>query len=88
MLRKYNITGILRENVIYFDDKTFKKELVDIKKMFISQGIDVSKNWDDENLDFSKFVIWFNEKGDLRELFFYRRLNFNDHIDRGNNFLK
>ena len=66
MLRKYNITGIFEgKNAIYFDDKKpLTKELVDIKKMFISQGIDVSKNWDDENLDFSKFVIWFNEKSD------------------------
>lgn len=43
--------------------------MVDIKKMFISQGIDVSKNWDDENLDFSKFVIWFNEKSDKGNFF-------------------
>ena len=46
MLRKYNITGIFEgKNAIYFDDKKpLTKELVDIKKMFISQGIDVSKN--------------------------------------------
>lgn len=89
MLRKYNINGIFEgKNSVYFDNKKpLTKELTDIKEMFISQGVDVSKNWDDENLDFSKFVIWIKEDSDKESFFDFIKDDF-DSIDRGNSFFE
>ena len=89
ILRKYNINGIFEgKEAIYFDNKQpLTEKIMEAKKMFSVQGIDVSKSWDDDDLDFSKFVVWLNEKSNKKGFFEYIKDGF-DCIDRGNNFFE
>ena len=88
-LREYNVNGIFEgKDFVYFDNnKSLTKEIIDIKNMFINQGINVSKNWDDKDLNFSKFVIWIDEKSNKKDFFDYILEDF-ESIDRGNNFFE
>lgn len=86
-LREYKIDAIFEGiNDIYFDQtKIHTGELAELKKWFILRGIDVTKSWDDPELNFDKFVVWFNEDSDYNAFISYISEEF-DYIDRGNNF--
>ncbi|MBN1469207.1 MAG: HAD family hydrolase [Fusobacteriaceae bacterium] len=88
-LREYDITAIPEGNeAVYFDNlKPLTKELIEIKEMFKKQGIDTTKTWDDDNLNFSKFVMWINKNSKKEEFFEYILDEF-DYIDRGNDFFE
>lgn len=86
-LRQYEINGIFEgTNSIFFDQtRPALGELGKMKDRFGLQGFDVSKSWDDPDLNFDKFVVWINEKSNFEAFCSYISKAF-DYIDRGNNF--
>ncbi|MDD3224984.1 MAG: HAD family hydrolase [Clostridium sp.] len=86
-LREYKVEALFEgTNDFYFDQtKAPNDELKELEKDFISRGLDVSKSWDDPNLNFDKFVVWINDNSDYNAFYSYITKEF-DYIDRGNNF--
>ena len=78
-LRECKIPAILEgKNSVYLDNqRTLIKELVEMKEAFEGNGIDIVKTWDDENLDFSKLLIWINPESEEKEFFNFIRNDFN-----------
>jgi Cof subfamily protein (haloacid dehalogenase superfamily) len=86
-LREYKIDGLFEaSHGVYFDlTRPATGELGKIKESFSLQGCDVTRSWDDPNLNFDKFVTWKNEESDFDAFYDYIAKAF-DYIDRGNNF--
>lgn len=80
-LREYKISAILEgKNNVYFDNKkTLIKDLVEMKEAFKEHGVNIVKTWDDENLDFSKLLIWINKESEEKEFFNFIKHDF-DYI--------
>lgn len=65
LIRKTNVDGALEgKDTIYFDTCIRNKFLSNLKQHYIDIGFNVS-NFDDPNLSFDKFCIWFDEFSDL-----------------------
>ncbi|MEY8001110.1 HAD family hydrolase [Clostridium sp. Mt-5] len=86
-LREYKMEALLEGlNSIFFDQTRIPTGgLAKFKEFFISRGFDVSKSWDDPELNFDKFVVWINRDSDYKAFYSYITKKF-DYIDRGNNF--
>lgn len=85
-LREFKIDALMEGlNEVYFDQKKIHTgDLALLKELFVSRGIDITNSWDDPELNFDKFVVWFNEESDKDSFFKYIEKDF-DYIDRGNN---
>ena len=85
-LREFKIDALFEGlHDFYFDQtKAHTGELAELKEKFILRGLDVTKSWDDPELSFDKFVVWFNQDSDYNGFFSYIDKEF-DYIDRGNN---
>ncbi|OPJ59720.1 HAD family hydrolase [Clostridium oryzae] len=71
---------------VYFDEtRPETSELANIKEGFRKGGHDISRNWDEPNIVFDKFVVWTDEESDYDAFYAYITKDF-DYIDRGNNF--
>ncbi len=86
-LREYKIDGVLEaSHGVYFDQtRPATGELKKIKESFALQGCDVTRSWEDPDLNFDKFVTWTNEESNFEAFYNYITNSF-DYIDRGNNF--
>jgi len=86
-LREYKVEALFESfHGIFFDQTTpDNDDIAELKSKFGSQGIDVTKSWDDPGIFFDKFVVWINEDSDFDAFYKYITGEF-DYIDRGNNF--
>ncbi|MHC6179733.1 HAD family hydrolase [Clostridium sp. JNZ X4-2] len=85
-LRECKIDALLEGlNSFFFEtNRASTGKLAEFKELFISQGVDVSRTWDDPELEFDKFVVWINEDSDYNAFYSYITREF-DYIHRGNN---
>lgn len=86
-LREYKVHALFEGlNDIFFDNtRPDAGKIADIKAQFGARGFDVSKSWDDPELNFDKFVVWMDENSHHERFHSYITKEF-DYIDRGNNF--
>lgn len=86
-LREYKVHALFEGlNDIYFDyTRPDAGRIAAIKAEFVSRGFDVSKSWDDPELNFDKFVTLMDENSEHEKFHSYITKEF-DYIDRGENF--
>lgn len=87
-LQEYNIDGILEgKHGVYYDEdiNINSSEVLRIKKRHIEEGFYTGQTFNDQDIDFDKFVIWLNENSNF-EAFKNDYKNTFEFIHRGEGF--
>lgn len=86
LIRRTKVEGILEgKDTIYFDTTIKHPALKEIKKRFQNTPDFKISNFDDPNLSFEKFTIWFNKYSDINTFKKYINNDFN-YIVRAKDF--
>lgn len=86
-LRQYKVQALFEGlNDIFFDHTAPATGYIAVlRDEFGARGFDVSKSWDDPNIEFDKFVVWIDENSDYESFYSYITNKY-DYIDRGKGF--
>lgn len=86
VLKENHISAVLEGwQYLYFEANNIHPIIDEIKKNYQEVGFDVSKNWDDEDLQFDKLTCWLNKDSKAQPFLDYMHQSFNV-IERGVSF--
>lgn len=70
LLRKYHISALLEGTQgVFYEPENIHPKIEAIKKDYKACGFDISKTWDDPNIQFDKATCWFHGNSDFEPFY-------------------